>query len=149
MRVFLTGGSGFVGQHLIHHLREQGHTVLALARSPRSAQIVTQAGAQPVPGDLGELIGDGDPPARWLPHLSDVDAVVHAAALMEFWGRDSLFKRANYEPSLGIASGSRRRRCHQVRASQRCECVQRQPARPPPSSTSEPPTVVRTSPTAV
>ncbi|MFE0923385.1 NAD-dependent epimerase/dehydratase family protein [Streptomyces nigra] len=35
MRVFLTGGSGFVGQHLIRRLRSEGHEVVALARFRR------------------------------------------------------------------------------------------------------------------
>ncbi|MFJ3550598.1 MULTISPECIES: NAD-dependent epimerase/dehydratase family protein [Streptomyces] len=33
MRVLLTGGSGFVGQHLIRRSRSEGHDVVALARS--------------------------------------------------------------------------------------------------------------------
>ncbi|WP_369153596.1 NAD-dependent epimerase/dehydratase family protein [Streptomyces sp. R17] len=35
MRVFLTGGSGFVGQHLIRRLRSEGHEVVALPAPPR------------------------------------------------------------------------------------------------------------------
>ena len=104
MRVFITGGSGFVGQHLIHHLRADGHTVLALARSTTSAQAVIQAGAEPIRGDLAELTGDADAPAaaRWLDHLHDVDAVVHAAARMEFWGNDTGFRADNHHPTVAL-----------------------------------------------
>ncbi|WP_302182692.1 NAD-dependent epimerase/dehydratase family protein, partial [Salmonella enterica] len=35
-QVFVTGGSGFVGQNLIPLLIEQGYQVKALARSPES-----------------------------------------------------------------------------------------------------------------
>jgi len=41
MRVFVTGGSGFVVAHSIRQLRAEGHTVLALSRSAASAQTVT------------------------------------------------------------------------------------------------------------
>ena len=48
MDIFLTGGSGFAGQHFITRLVADGHTVWALARSPEAAQRVAQAGATPV-----------------------------------------------------------------------------------------------------
>ncbi|AQZ68535.1 NAD(P)H steroid dehydrogenase-like protein in alkane synthesis cluster [[Actinomadura] parvosata subsp. kistnae] len=100
MRVFLTGGSGFVGQHLIRRLQAEGHTVLALARSAASARKVTDAGAQPLRGDLAELAGPGTP--IWLDRLHDVDAVVHAAARMEFWGDDAGFLADNHVPTVAL-----------------------------------------------
>ncbi|MFE5111320.1 NAD-dependent epimerase/dehydratase family protein [Streptomyces sp. NPDC056663] len=104
MRVFLTGGSGFVGQRLIRQLRSEGHTVVALARSTSSAQKVTDAGAQPVRGDLAELTERDDSAASpaWLESLHDVDAVVHAAARMEFWGDDAGFRADNHDPAVAL-----------------------------------------------
>jgi len=104
MRVFLTGGSGFVGQHLIRHLCSEGHTVVALARSASSAQKVADAGAEPVRGDLADLTERGDPaaPPAWLDRLHDVDAVVHAAARMEFWGDDAGFRADNHDPTVAL-----------------------------------------------
>ncbi|MFI1094876.1 NAD-dependent epimerase/dehydratase family protein [Streptomyces sp. NPDC020917] len=104
MRVFLTGGSGFVGQHLIRRLCSEGHTVVALARSTSSAQKAAGAGAEPVRGDLAELTEQGGsaPPPAWLDHLYDVDAVVHAAARMEFWGDDAGFRADNHDPTLAL-----------------------------------------------
>ncbi len=102
MRILLTGGSGFVGQHLITRLRDEGHSVLALARSDRAARTVERLGAVAVRGDLADLREDPDRTARWLGSLGDVDAVVHAAARMEFWGADAGFVRDNHEPAVAL-----------------------------------------------
>lgn len=54
MRVHVTGGSGFLGGHVIPLLAASGHEVTALARSPAAATRVAQLGATPVDGDLDE-----------------------------------------------------------------------------------------------
>ena len=51
-RVFVTGGSGYVGRNLIRHLIARGDTVLALARSDSSVAWVRSLGAEAVRGDL-------------------------------------------------------------------------------------------------
>lgn len=107
MQLFVTGGSGFVGRHLIRRLIGAGHEVRALARTDSAADLVGRAGAQPVLGDLSELVGS-DPPPEWTSALRGVDAVVHGAAYMAFWGPDDVFRRANLEPSVAL---------HQVAAS--------------------------------
>ncbi len=101
MRLFVTGGSGFVGQHLIRRLVGAGHEVRALARTDSAADLVSRAGAQPVLGDLSELV-NCDPPPQWTSALHGVDAVVHGAAYMAFWGPDDNFRRANLEPSVAL-----------------------------------------------
>ena len=40
MRVLIAGATGAIGQPLIGFLRERGHMVFALARSPDSARVV-------------------------------------------------------------------------------------------------------------
>lgn len=46
-RLFLTGGSGYVGRNLIRHFIADGFEVVALARSERSLQVVKALGAVP------------------------------------------------------------------------------------------------------
>ena len=55
MKVFVTGGSGYLGQPVIRALRQQGHEVTALARSDAGAAAVSRLGAAPVRGGLGDL----------------------------------------------------------------------------------------------
>jgi nucleoside-diphosphate-sugar epimerase len=55
MKVFITGGSGYVGRSTITALVAAGHGVSALVRSDSSAQVVTGLGAKPVHGSLRDL----------------------------------------------------------------------------------------------
>lgn len=88
MKIFVTGGSGFVGGHLLESLAKGGHEVRALARSEKSAELVKRYGATPVRGELGALV-----PSQ----LEGCEAVVHAAAFVEEWGTREQFWEANVE----------------------------------------------------
>lgn len=82
MRVFVTGGSGLVGSHVIERLTRQGHAVLALVRSEPSRDAVQSFGATAVPGTVEDE-------RAWEP-ARDCDLVVHAAAMVttaESWRR--------------------------------------------------------------
>jgi len=76
MRVFLTGGTGFIGGEVARELLARGDEVAALVRSPGKAGALKEAGAQIVEGGLGdrEAIARG---------MEGADAVVHAAAVYE------------------------------------------------------------------
>jgi nucleoside-diphosphate-sugar epimerase len=50
MRVFVTGGTGAVGGHVIPALVQKGHAVSALARTPAKAAALAAQGATPVVG---------------------------------------------------------------------------------------------------
>jgi nucleoside-diphosphate-sugar epimerase len=72
MKVFLTGGSGYIGKATITALIRHGHTVQALARSEDAARTVGGLGAVPVAGGLGDLDVLNAAAAR-------AEAVVHLA----------------------------------------------------------------------
>ncbi|WP_308460680.1 hypothetical protein [Streptomyces sp. Ru72] len=55
MKVFLTGGSDYLGRATITALIRHGHAVEAPARSERSADAVRALGAVPVIGGLDDL----------------------------------------------------------------------------------------------
>jgi nucleoside-diphosphate-sugar epimerase len=54
MKVFITGGTGYIGQATITALRAHGHDVVALARSHPAAQRLELLGAEAVAGDLAD-----------------------------------------------------------------------------------------------
>jgi nucleoside-diphosphate-sugar epimerase len=88
MKIFLSGGSGFVGRHLLRRLHAEGHELVALVRSPTAAEAVLREGARPWHGDLDDL--------PCVAHaLHNCDAVVHAAAHLKFWGPWGQFEAAN------------------------------------------------------
>lgn len=72
MRVFVTGGAGFIGREVVRQLVERGDQVVAVVRSPHQIAGLRRLGATVVGGDLGsvdEIRGA----------LVGADAVIHAA----------------------------------------------------------------------
>jgi len=57
MRVFVTGASGHIGSAVVPELLAAGHEVVGLARSDRSAAVITAMGAEVHRGDLDQLDG--------------------------------------------------------------------------------------------
>ena len=85
MRVFVTGGTGFVGIHVVAALRARGHDVACLVRDAGKARAVFgEAPPTIVRGDLG----DRSALAR---AVADTDAVVHLAGLTAARSRAELF----------------------------------------------------------
>jgi nucleoside-diphosphate-sugar epimerase len=72
MKVFITGGTGYVGSVLVERLIAAGHEVGALARSEKSSMALAAAGATPVRGELADAAG-----LRVAAEAAD--AVIHAA----------------------------------------------------------------------
>jgi nucleoside-diphosphate-sugar epimerase len=72
MRVFLTGGTGYVGSAVLDALLRAGHRVTALVREPEKAARLAARSVTTVAGELGT-------PKSFAKALEDTDAAVHAA----------------------------------------------------------------------
>lgn len=73
MRVFVTGGSGYVGSAVVRELVRAGHAVTGLARSAEGAARLDGLGASHVRGDLAA-------PEGWATRAGEEhDATVHVA----------------------------------------------------------------------
>jgi nucleoside-diphosphate-sugar epimerase len=93
VKVFVTGGTGFIGGEVVRQLRARGDEVVCLVRSPEKGQKVSDLGCQIAAGDLGDerAIREG---------MSGCDAVVHAAAVYEI-GIPASQREAMKEANVG------------------------------------------------
>jgi nucleoside-diphosphate-sugar epimerase len=76
VKVFVTGGTGFIGGEVVRQLRERDDEVVCLVRSPAKAKAVEALGCELVAGDLGDR-------AAIRTGMEGCDAVIHAAAMYE------------------------------------------------------------------
>jgi NADH dehydrogenase len=82
--VLVTGGTGFIGPHIVHALRASDTPVRALVRDPARAGRLTAWGVDLAPGDVADS-------ASLRGACEGVDAVVHLVAIIK--GRPADFER--------------------------------------------------------
>lgn len=82
MKIALTGGTGFVGSHVIEQALAQDHDVRALTRRP-----------QPIRPGLTWIAGSLDEPAGLATLVEGCDAVVHVAGVVK--GDRAAFRKGN------------------------------------------------------
>jgi len=78
-KIFITGGSGFLGQRIIERLKKEQFEIIGLARSESSKNKLVSLGITPVSGDLVNV-------EEWEGSLKNIDVIIHCAAPVEFWG---------------------------------------------------------------
>ncbi len=94
MKVFITGGSGFVGNAIIAQLLNSGHSVRALTR---------RTGALSDFSDVEAIIGNTTQPETLQDHLSGCDAVIHLVGIIrEVPGQGVTFKKLHIESTANI-----------------------------------------------
>lgn len=76
MKVFVTGGTGFIGDEVVRQLRDRGDEVVCLVRNPEKGSKLRDRGCELIAGDLGDerAIRTG---------MEGCDAAIHAAAVYE------------------------------------------------------------------
>jgi dihydroflavonol-4-reductase len=92
MRVFVTGGTGFIGGHVVRRLRERGDEVRALVRSPDKGRALADLGCELVPGALSNKDAIGAA-------MQGCEAAIHGAAVYEV-GIPKSEHRAMYEANV-------------------------------------------------
>ena len=82
--ILVTGGSGFVGGHVVHTLRQQDRPVRCLVRDVRKAEKLRNWGCELVEGDITD-------PVSLRRAVDGVDVVVHLVAIRQ--GKPQQFQR--------------------------------------------------------
>ncbi|EGV62694.1 hypothetical protein PSN45_000580 [Yamadazyma tenuis] len=77
MKIFVTGGSGFIGSKVVEILISKGHSVIGLARSDASAEKLEAAGAEVVRGELTEI-------DLLIKTAAEADGTIHLGFLHDF-----------------------------------------------------------------
>ena len=92
MKIFITGGSGFVGGAAIKKLATD-HEIIAMSRTPASDKKISSLGATPVRSQLG-MVKPSD--------LKGCDVVIHAAAHIGPWGTRKQYWQTNVATHHGL-----------------------------------------------
>src|SRR3954447_1965981 len=92
MRGFVTGGTGFIGGHVVRKLRERDDEVRALVRSPDKGGALQALGCELISGSLSDTdaVRAG---------MEGCDAAIHGAAIYEV-GIPESEHRAMYEANV-------------------------------------------------
>ncbi|HKW42101.1 MAG TPA: NAD(P)-dependent oxidoreductase [Gemmatimonadales bacterium] len=94
MKAFVTGGTGFVGAHLVQALRARGDTVTCLVRSPAKATALGWTDVRVVRGDLDDATALRDGSAG-------ADVIYHVAGRISARDMDE-FMRANRDGTANV-----------------------------------------------
>lgn len=93
MRVFLTGGTGFVGRQMIHELLLQGHQVRALIRDTSKS----------LPPDVETIIGDTTTYEMLADAAHDCDAIINLVGIIrEFPAKKITFDRLHTQTTKNL-----------------------------------------------
>lgn len=105
MRIFVIGGTGFIGFHAVAELLARGHTVTVLSRRPEQAAALFGGRVEVVPGDIDALDSRG-----WAALLQGMDAVVFAAGIDERvkpeGSAEDFFYSRNVVPTRAVLEGA-------------------------------------------
>ncbi|OGO34088.1 MAG: hypothetical protein A2Z16_02425 [Chloroflexi bacterium RBG_16_54_18] len=102
MRVFVTGGTGFIGSAVVRKLLAAGHEVRALVRPGADTRMLENLPVDRVTGDLSqaEVLAEGMAGCAW---------VFHVAALYSYWGHSwEDFRRTNVDGTRNVLEAASR-----------------------------------------
>jgi uncharacterized protein YbjT (DUF2867 family) len=98
VKVLVTGGTGFIGPHVVRAIAEAGHDVRALARDRKRGASAGAAGAEVVEGDVTDA-------ASLRIAAQGVEAVVHLVAIRQ--GRPEEFQQIMVDGTRNLLAAAK------------------------------------------
>ena len=100
MKVFLTGGTGFVGSEVLRQLVAAGHAVRCLVRAGSEGKLAVREGVEVHRGDATE-------PETLKGALEGCDAVIHLVGIIrEFPGKGITFRKLHFEATRNMVAAA-------------------------------------------
>ncbi len=101
MKVFVTGGTGFVGNHLLGALVEKGHQVVALVRTGSEHKLKKPDEVEMVAGDVSEI-------ADLTQGMKGCDGVIHLVGIIRaFPSKGITFERLHTEATANVIAAAK------------------------------------------
>jgi len=96
MKIFIAGGTGFVGEHLVAELLRSGHTVRLLVHSRRT-----------LPGSIEQVTGDVTRLESFAESLSGCDAIINLVGIIrEFPSRGITFEKLHITATTNMLAAA-------------------------------------------
>ena len=101
MKVFVTGSSGFVGNHVLNELLEKGHQVKTIVRQGSEYKLKRPDEMEVVPGTVEEV-------ADLIQGMQGCDAVIHLVGIIRaFPSRGITFEKLHTEATANVVAAAK------------------------------------------
>ena len=108
MQVFVTGSTGFVGNHVLNELVEKGHQVRALVRPGSEHKLKRPDDVEIIPGTVEEV-------ADLLQGMQGCDAAIHLVGIIRaFPSQDITFERMHTEATANVIEAAKEAKVPQL-----------------------------------
>ncbi len=102
MKIFVTGATGYIGNHLAKRLAAEGHIIHALCRKTSSKTVLDHPGILQFEGDITD-------PVSIEKAMEGCQQVYHLAAFARVWAKDSsIYQRLNVQATQHVLDAARK-----------------------------------------
>jgi nucleoside-diphosphate-sugar epimerase len=108
MKIIITGGTGFLGRHLVWRLASQGNELVFTGRNRHEAERIISATANASAVRFVDIEhGDSSAAAALAACASDAQAIIHCSGLASPWGSREAYHRANVASTEEVLAACR------------------------------------------